>query len=96
MGTESIMYVLVGTCWIAGTVYLFLDPGEDSLGIRPLGHIRSEDFFPFSMLCIGTQKRMKGEGRGQKLKNERQQEADITHSPFSVGSISGNSRKMVL
>ena len=28
------MYVLVGTCWIAGTVYL--DPDADFSGTRPL------------------------------------------------------------
>lgn len=31
------MYVLVGTCWIAGTVYLYLYPVADSPGTRPLG-----------------------------------------------------------
>ena len=31
MGAESIIYVLVGTWWIAGTVYLFVDPEADSL-----------------------------------------------------------------
>lgn len=44
MGVESIMYVLVGTCWIVGTVYLSLDPGADSLGVRLLGKISLERF----------------------------------------------------
>ena len=52
------MYVLVGTCWIAGTVYLYLCPEADSLGTRPLGNFRSEDFFTRDRralrLCIGT------------------------------------------
>jgi hypothetical protein len=37
MRTESIVYVLLGTCWIDGTVYLDLDPEADSPGTRPLG-----------------------------------------------------------
>jgi hypothetical protein len=57
MGTESIMNVLVGTCWIAGTVYLDLFPEADSPGTRPLGNFRSEDFFTLDRrplrLCIG-------------------------------------------
>lgn len=36
MGTESIMNVLVGTCWIAGTVYLDGEPDADMGGTRPL------------------------------------------------------------
>jgi len=39
------MYVLVGTCWMAGTVYWYLDPEADSAGTRPLGNFGSEDFF---------------------------------------------------
>lgn len=56
MGTESIIYVLVGICWIAGTVYLYLFPEPDSPGIKPLGSIRSEDFMYNQRdlrLCIG-------------------------------------------
>jgi hypothetical protein len=36
MEAESIIYVLVGTCWMAGTVYLGLDVEVDSLGNIPL------------------------------------------------------------
>ena len=36
MGTESIMYVLVGTWWMAGTVYLERCPEADSGGNKPL------------------------------------------------------------
>jgi hypothetical protein len=39
---------------------------------------------------------MEGNRSGQEVKNERQKKENITHSPFSVGSMSGNSRKMVL
>ena len=44
MGAESIMYVLVGTCLMAGTVYLYLVPDAVSSGTRPLDDFRLEDF----------------------------------------------------
>ena len=54
MGTESIMYVLVGTCWIAGTVYF----EADSPGTRPLGSSGQKTFFASDRrvlrLCIET------------------------------------------
>jgi hypothetical protein len=42
MGTESIMYMLVGTWWIVGTVYFDLSPVEDMLGTKPLGNVVSD------------------------------------------------------
>ena len=95
------MYVLVGTCRIAGTVYFDLDPGADSLGTRPLGNFRLEDF-EAAHWDIERKKRegkgREGKGRGGwlEVKNEKQQKENTTHSSLSVGSISGNSRKMVL
>ncbi len=91
MAPESMMYVSVGTCWIAGTVYLGLDPEAEGLGTRPLGGVGSEDF----AVVRGGMKRRGREGKGIEVKKEKQKKADITHSPFSAGSISGNSRKIV-
>ncbi len=68
MGAESIMYVLVGTCWIAGTVYLDLSPRT-----RPLDFVKSEDFFMLYRRVLGLYmrssvywviKRKKREGKG--------------------------------
>lgn len=39
------MYVLVGTYWIAGTVYLDIDPEGDSGGSTPLPKLMLGDFF---------------------------------------------------
>jgi hypothetical protein len=39
------MYVLVGTCRIAGTVYLCLTPDADSPGTKPLSIFQLEDDF---------------------------------------------------
>jgi hypothetical protein len=36
------MYVLVGTCWMAGTVYLIVDPEADCLGTSPLAILGQE------------------------------------------------------
>lgn len=38
------MYVLVGTCWIVGTVYLDTDPEGDSGGSTPLPKLMLDDF----------------------------------------------------
>jgi hypothetical protein len=36
------------------------------------------------------------EGKKLELKKKKEKKANITYSPFSVGSMSGNSRKIVL
>ena len=55
-------------------------------------HERSEGFetVPWDI------KKREGKRRGLRAKKEKQKKANRTHSPFSVGSISGNSRKIVL
>lgn len=47
MGIESMMLVLVGMWWIAGTVYF---PFAASLGVRPLSDVRLDRL----ILCDGV------------------------------------------
>jgi hypothetical protein len=48
-------------------------------------------------LCIGIKEGTGGrEGKGVEGEKWKANGCGITHSPFSVSSISGNSRKMVL
>ena len=60
MVADSIMYLLVGTWWMAGTVYLFFCPEADLPGSKPLGVFRSEGYLAHDgevlNLCMVTQK----------------------------------------
>lgn len=91
------MCVLLGTWWMAGTVYLYFSPVGDSPGTRPLGGAL-EGFFGCGwrdLRRVGY--RMDEDGwKRVEVENERRESDSTTHSPFSVGSISGNSRKTVL
>jgi hypothetical protein len=60
--------------------------------VKKLLHARSEGFEAVHWDI----KRKKREGKKAGGEERKTKKANITHSPFSVGSISGNSRKMVL
>jgi hypothetical protein len=83
------MYVLVGTCWIVGTVYLYLCPEADSPGTRPLGkfqvrrllHARSEGFEAVHW----DTKRKKREGKGAGGEERKAKEGEYNSQPFQRG-----------
>jgi hypothetical protein len=90
MGTETMMYVLVGT----GHGYTFppvpMPGGSDHWTSISCKSIYTE---------LADAEGMNGDMGRQKTRLPRQSlctesKTNVTHSPFSLGSISGNSREM--